>query len=127
MNVLLYEPVVEVNNGKLHRMVENLNLECGLEIYRTIESLSHRLCRPEKKLTAAVLLTTSKQELLDILSIKDLLFNMRIILVLPDREEDTVTKGHSLRPRFLTYIDSDFGDIAAVLSKMLRDNGADKN
>jgi hypothetical protein len=108
-------------------MVEDLNLECGLEIYRTIESLSHRLCRPEKGLTAAVLFTTSKQELLEILSIKNLLFNVRIILVLPDREEDTITKGHSLRPRFLTYIDSDFGDIAAVLSKMLRDNGADEN
>ncbi len=127
MKILLYEPVIEGNNGQLHRMIEDLNLECGLEIYRTIESLSHRLRQPDKNFTAAILFTTSKQELLDVLSVRDLLFNVRIILVLPDREEDTITKGHSLRPRFLTYINSDFGDIAAVLSKMLRDNGVEEN
>ncbi len=127
MNILLYEPVGEGNNKQFHRMIEGLDLECGMEIYRTIESLSQRLCQPGKNLTVAVLLATSKQELLEILSIKELLFNVRIILVLPDREEDTITKGHSLRPRFLTYADSNYGDIAAVLSKMLGDNGNGEN
>jgi len=28
-------------------------------------------------------------------------------------------KGHSLRPRFLTFVDSDFNDVAAVLKKMI--------
>jgi len=127
MNILLYEAVDEGNNKQFHRMIEDLNLECGLEIYRTIESLSQRLRQPEKNLTVAVLFAISNRELLDIISIKELLFNVRIILVLPDREEDTITKGHSLHPRFLTYIDGDFGDIAAVLSKMLGDNGNGKN
>jgi hypothetical protein len=127
MNILLYEPVGGGNNKQFHRMIEGLDLECGMEIYRTIESLSQRLRQPGKNLTVAVLLATSKQELLEILSIKELLFNVRIILVLPDREEDTITKGHSLRPRFLTYADSNYGDIAAVLSKMLGDNGNGEN
>ena len=127
MNILLYEPVGEGNNTQFHRMIEGLDLECGMEIYRTIESLSQRLRQPEKNLTVAVLFATSSRELLDIISIKDLLFNVRIILILPDREEDTITKGHSLRPRFLTYADSNYGDIAAVLCKMLGDNGNGEN
>ena len=36
------------------------------------------------------------------------------------REEDTVSKGHLLRPRYLTYADGDFEDVAAVLEKILR-------
>ena len=65
MNILLYEPVGEGNNTQFHRMIEGLDLECGMEIYRTIESLSQRLRQPEKKLTVAVLFATSSRELLD--------------------------------------------------------------
>ena len=38
---------------------------------------------------------------------------------LPDREANTITIGHSLHPRFLTYIDSDFVELAGVLVRML--------
>ncbi|NVM57217.1 MAG: hypothetical protein HWN51_03755 [Desulfobacterales bacterium] len=70
----------------------------------------------------AVLLAASREELSDILSIRDLLTDIRVILVLPDRDDDTIAKGHTLRPRFFTYADSDFVEIAAVLSKMLASN-----
>jgi len=38
----------------------------------------------------------------------------------PDQEENTIAKGHSLRPRFVTYADSDFPDVVAALGKTLR-------
>ncbi|MDP3029372.1 MAG: hypothetical protein Q8O04_07735 [Deltaproteobacteria bacterium] len=37
----------------------------------------------------------------------------------PDQEKDTIAKGHSPRPRFVTYADSDFLDVAAALGKIL--------
>ncbi len=52
-------------------------------------------------------------------SIKNLLFDARLILVLPNREKDTIKKGYSLYPRFITYAGSNYKDVTAVLNKML--------
>ena len=45
--------------------------------------------------------------------------HLRLILILPDREKGTISKGHLFRPRYLTYADGDFLDVAAVLAKMI--------
>jgi hypothetical protein len=73
--------------------------------------------------TAAVLLTDSRENLREMLSICNLLHEIHIILILPDREDGTVAKGHRLYPRFMGYIDGDFADIGIVLSNMLMKKG----
>lgn len=125
MNLLSYAPVTDGVNDRLQRVIEGLVPKQDTEIYRTIDSLSHRLRQPRHNLAVAVLLAASRQDLLELLSIRDLLDGIRIILVLPDRQDDTIAKGHRLYPRFLTYADSDFLDVAAVLSKMLRNSHLD--
>lgn len=120
MNLILYDPVIEGNSKKLlYRIIENLNLDSRLEIYHTLGSLSHRLSQPKEDSAIAVLFAARRKDLLDILSIKKLLNYIQIILILPDGEEDTIMKGHTLRPRFLTYNDSDLEEVAAVVGKML--------
>lgn len=54
---------------------------------------------------------------MDILSLREFLHDRRIILVLPDSEPETVSLGHILRPRFITYGDSDYMDVSAILGK----------
>ncbi len=66
----------------------------------------------------AVLLPAGKSELIDIIALKNLFGDMPIILVMPDRQSNTISLGYKLRPRFITYADSDFLDVAAVLMKM---------
>ena len=67
----------------------------------------------------AVLLAASKGQLSELLSLRELLNDVRIILILPDRGRETISQGHLLRPRFLSYADGDLTDVIAVLSKML--------
>ena len=67
----------------------------------------------------------SREDLVDLLSIRNLLDDLRVILLLPNREKETINKGHTLRPRFLTYADSNLLNVAAVLSKMLRNTNFD--
>ena len=117
MNLLFYTRVTDGAGERLHKMIEALVPENSLEVYRSIESLSRRLRQPVNNVVIAVLLAASKGDLLDFISIRDLLRDVRIILVLPDRDEDTVSKGHYLRPRFVSYTDSDFADVFAVLEK----------
>ena len=54
---------------------------------------------------------------MNILELSELLHDRRIILVLPDSEPETVSLGHILRPRFITYGDSDYMDVSAIMGK----------
>jgi len=119
MNLLLYAPVRDGVGERLQKVVEAMVPVHNTEIYRTVETLTRRLREPAHRPSIAVLLAASREDLLEILSIKELIWDLRIILILPDREKDTIAKGHALRPRFLTYSDSDVTDVAVVLRKML--------
>jgi hypothetical protein len=67
-----------------------------------------------------LLLASNRKDLSAVQSIRSLLSDAPVIVVLPDRDTDTITQGHRLRPRFLTYIDSDFVELAGVLVKMAK-------
>ncbi len=125
MNLLLYTTETKENGKHLQSVIEGLVPEDKAEIYRTIDSLSHRLRQPRCDLDVAILLAASNEDLMDLLTISDLLDDLRVILLLPNREKDTIAKGHTLRPRFLTYVDSNLSDVAAVLSKMLQNTHPD--
>lgn len=92
-----------------------------LEVYGNIEGLSTRLRAPQVSAVVGILLalTETDEELLRIVGISSLLSDVRLILILPDRDDRTVAIGHMLHPRFLSYADADFQDVAAVLVKMI--------
>lgn len=90
------------------------------KICRDIDVLSNALRQPRNSEAIAILHASSNTELPEILSLRELLWDTKIILVLPDSSTDTVAKGHSLGPRFLSYHDGNFHDIAAVLKRMIR-------
>ena len=117
MNVLFYS--TGEAGERLQGMIQNLVPKEKLEIYKTLKSFSERLRKPMDDIPVAVILAASEDDLLTILSISHLLYDVRFILILPDRDDPTVAIGHSLRPRFLGYKDSDFREVTAVLGKMI--------
>src|SRR5271157_4046427 len=117
MNVLLYS--TGEAGERLQEMVRNLVPKDKLEVYSTLDGFSERLRKPMDDIPVAVILAASEDDLLTILSISHLLYDVRFILILPDRDDPTVAIGHSLRPRFMSYADSDFREVTAVLGKMI--------
>jgi len=119
MNILFYQTT---NNGpgeRLREVICTIVSKGYIETYTTLDTLSFRLRRPKHGVTLAVLLAATKAELMGLLSLRDLFQDVRIILILPDRKKETITKGHTLYPRYLSYADGDFKDVAAVLEKMM--------
>jgi len=88
-------------------------------VYRSIEELAHGLHRLYDHDTIVLLRARDREELLRIVSLRDLLQGLRVILLLPDREEETISLAHRLRPRFLSNSESDFSDTMSVLQKMI--------
>jgi hypothetical protein len=127
MKILFYitqsDPVAE----QLQNVIETFSWKDQLDMCRTLESLKHRLCRPSNDLDIVVLTAVNEEELLQIHSLSDLLSDLRIVLILPDRKPGTVSKAHALAPRFLTYIDSDLEEVKSVLSKMLENRDSKIN
>ena len=61
----------------------------------------------------------TNDELQEMLSIRSLLLDIPLIVILPERKEKIISQGRKLYPRFLTYADGDLAETAAVLEKML--------
>lgn len=118
MKIILYLPWTDEIGKRLFGMIEKLVGVDEIEIFRTMDSLVRRLKQPVFDLKITVLLATNRKELSEILSIKDLLRDIKILLILPDGDSDTISMGHKLYPRFISYIDSDFKDVADALGKM---------
>ena len=119
MSLLMYAAKSEAAAKRLQQAVEEIVPAKDLEICPDFKSLSSRLQQPMNGLEIAVLLAGSERDLTGFHSLRDLLSEMRILLVIPDREPETYTRAHRLRPRFMTHTDSDFQDIKAVLGKMV--------
>ncbi len=113
---------------RLLQIIETVVSEKDIRIYRTIGSFSRGLRQPQNDTDIAILLVSSKVELnhLNLISLWNLLSDMKTIVILPDSNPDTVAKGHILRPRFLSYCDGDFQDVAAVLSRMIENSETDE-
>ncbi len=84
-----------------------------------LDDLRDILMESRFKDSLVVLLPADCQDLKDLQSLKDLLERVRIILVAPDRDAETVALAHGLRPRYLGYRDGPLWDVVAVMTKML--------
>jgi hypothetical protein len=118
-NIIVYSKAKNGIGAKLCKAVEAVPTRTQVETFRTISALSKRLHKPALNFPIVVLLAMNREDLEHIVAIQDLLFDFRIVLILPDKEMNTMALGHTLRPRFVSYRDSSFKDVGAVLNKMI--------
>jgi hypothetical protein len=119
MNVLLYAPRAGAPAGKLNKVIEKLTTDGRKEMCRSFEGLSRRLKYRSGEEFIGVFLASDEQDLTDLLLLQEDLQGIRFVLVLPDDSEKTLSKAHALGPRYISYADGDFVDVAAVVEKMI--------
>jgi hypothetical protein len=110
---------------KLRNLIEP-GLSDSIEIYVTLGSLKDRLSVPLAKYKSVVVVISAEnwEDLMNIVSIEHLLRDTRLLLILPNRRKETISLGHRLRPRFVTYKDSDFRELVSVIRKMVGDTAS---
>jgi len=89
MALILYANKKEPWAEQLQRAVERALPEQGLEVYDTVASLRTRLRQPGNEVQLAVLAAANHQDLSDLLSFRELLSDIRTIVILPDRDPET--------------------------------------
>ncbi|MEW6219804.1 MAG: hypothetical protein AB1634_09770 [Thermodesulfobacteriota bacterium] len=90
-----------------------------LEIVRSAVQLERSLQRPLLASAVVLLLVPDQEALSNLLAASCLLQESTVILILPDLSPGTLAKAHAMGARFLSELDSDFSDVAAVLPRML--------
>lgn len=120
MLLIFYEKAVDGIAEQLKGMMKPLIGEDRIKVYHTISILSKRLAQPIDGKVIMVLVAADRNDLLDIYAIRELFGIIRIIIILPDREDESVRMGHQLQPRFLTYMNGELSEVYSVLRKMLK-------
>jgi hypothetical protein len=119
MKCIFYEKKSGIIAGQIIGLLKASAKENKTELFHTIRTLSKRLTRPIDGLAVMVLIAGDRKDLLNILAIQKLFGVIKIIIILPDREDESVRIGYKLQPRFLTYVNGDLSEVHAVLRKML--------
>jgi hypothetical protein len=90
----------------------------SLDLFQSLESFFERLQQPIPPNTAALIVTGDAQDLGKLVSMAEFLWNLRVIVALPDDSPETLSLARRFWPRYIASADSDFSDVAAVLKKM---------
>jgi hypothetical protein len=109
-------------NDKMWHFIRTQSWHGQVEIFYTLSKFYQRFTQPGSSNTITVLLIADRRELENIVQYSELFCDQKIILVLPDRAKETVTMGHALYPRYISYTDSDLKDVTSVLHKLIDHN-----
>ncbi len=104
---------------RLKKIMEMAISPVNIAVCRSLESFARQLRHPVEESPIVVVLTAVRDELSNILLLKDLLLDRRLILVLPDDDPETLSQGHTLRPRFVSTLAGNYNDVAVVLERMV--------
>lgn len=86
--------------------------------------LSREICRPGGRRAIVVLLVSGEDDFTDLLSIRDQLWDVKIILIMYSSHPDTILQGHLLNPRFLSSCDGNYRECVSVLERMINNTSA---
>jgi DNA-binding NarL/FixJ family response regulator len=119
MMLLLYANGKNGVSSELKQILNGRSSDARLEAYSNLDDVFHRLRQPRLNLKIGVLSIGSEAELDRLLTIRELLSDMRLVIVLSDKDPQTVSKAHALAPRFITFSDAGIGPLVSVVEKMM--------
>lgn len=119
--LVLFNDGDDASRTRMETALRPLVRGAALKVYRTPAGLERRLCRPGSPRTDLVLLCpASVSTLQGLKKLRELLAGaFRVVLVLPNREPETIAAGHGFFPRYMGYADGDLTDVFAVLARLL--------
>jgi hypothetical protein len=118
MQLFFYSSGVDQDEKRLEAAVYKVIPESKIELFKRLDDLKERLRMPVEPDSIAVLSVLNREELQQMQLLRRLLFEIYVVLVIPDRKKSTLELAHLLLPRFLSHVNSDFADLKIVLDKM---------
>lgn len=115
MQLLYYASKNDENENRLKAAIQAAASEEMIERFTRLDDLRERLRSIVEPDSIMVLAAVDREELLKMQAFRDMLTQIFIILVLPDRQESTIKLAHLLRPRFLSKFNDDFTELNQII------------
>jgi hypothetical protein len=119
MHIIFYLPMQIEATDPIFKVVESISAIASTAVIKTFAGLSRRLHKPFDGPTILILRVSDSKDLMRLLSIRQLLLDFPIILILPEKEYGYIVNGFKLRPRLLTYAEDAPMEITPILKKMI--------
>jgi len=119
MELILYNKDFDDFEAKICGVIESVVSKEKTAIFRSIENMIERTMHLTYNPAITVLLIKNREELLQLYSSLNVLRRTEMLLILPDRDPETIKLGYKLKPRFSTCLHNDFWVIQTVLKQML--------
>ena len=119
MKVLIYENTSTEKSTPFPEKIDKEISSDMVERYHTREALLNGVLRVPNHYDIIVLFCKTIDDLNYFISMRDTFRHYRIILIIPNREEDTIKQAHLMYPRYLSYSDIGYRDVIEVLKKMV--------
>jgi hypothetical protein len=120
MQLLFYAKRDDKNRKRLEKAVRQVIPKEKIGLFNKLSDLEGRLRTPLEPDSIAILLASNGKDLCELQGLRELLTEIYVLLVIPDRKPATIDLAHLLLPRFLSPKDDDFTDLQKVLNKMCR-------
>ena len=119
MNLFICLPAVSEKGRRLLESARLIRPGINVEVFDTRSALVTRLRQPKEDSLIVVLFDPSHDDLEGLRNARGLLVGVPLLLVLSDQDAPTMALAHRLRPSFINYVDSDMGQLFAVIRKLL--------
>lgn len=120
MQILFYASKKDKNEDRLEAAIRSAAPGGTIEHFTGLAELKERLRTIIEPDSVMVLAAVDRPELKKMQAFRDMLTEIFIILVLPDREKSTIHLAHKLRPRFISQLQDDFDELNQVVTKMIQ-------
>ncbi len=120
IKILLYKNSREKIGERINTMLQDHFPKLDIIVSDSIQEISSTLCRPLHEISVIILPIASTFELAAFQNLNPIFEKSRVILILPDRDVETLAKAIRIKSSFITYFDNDIKDIASVLEKLMR-------
>lgn len=117
--ILLYAPA---GNDIFVALKHRLNVKEPnriLERYTRLDDVCHRLRQPGVNLQIGVFAITDPADLDRLISVRELLADLQLMLALADDDPQTLSKAHTLAPRFITFLGNSIELLLSVVERMV--------
>ena len=119
LELILYNKDFDDFEAKICGVIESVVSKEKTAIFRSIENMIEGIMHLTNNPAITVLIIKNREELLQLYSSLNVLRRAEMLLILPDRNPETIKLGYKLKPRFSTCLHNDFLVIQTVLKQML--------
>ena len=108
------------NRGEENRIKQIMNdLDQEIEVYSSLNTLSKRFHKPSVNLNLMIFLVSCHEILSGLLAIRKQMYDLPVVLILPDSKKETISTGHKFYPRFISFIGGDYSELVQFLDKII--------